>query len=316
VQLNAGGFPMVEFDKDDVEDIGLLKLDILGVRMQSTIAHAVHEIQRVAGEEIDIDALPLDDAATYSLIQSTRTLGIFQVESPGQRELVGKLEPRTFSDLIIDISLFRPGPVKSDMIRPFLNARHGWNPAQIIHSDLLPILSETEGVVVFHEQVISIISVMTGISLAAADEKRRALGDRAGQQEVCDWFFPAATERGYELKVITEIYLPINQLGLRPITQQLLWQGFLHTTQVCIPSDLCSMRYDRWALLSHLLISINHRRTTESNALLMEMLCESHFLALLVSPKKRLPQLCKASLTLISPTFIAGQVQLHRWSRI
>ena len=206
VQLNAGGFPMVEFDKDDVEDIGLLKLDILGVRMQSTIAHAVHEIQRVKGEEIDIDALPLDDAATYSLIQSTRTLGIFQVESPGQRELVGKLEPRTFSDLIIDISLFRPGPVKSDMIRPFLNARHGWNPAQIIHSDLLPILSETEGVVVFHEQVISIISVMTGISLAAADEKRRALGDRAGQQEVCDWFFPAATERGYELKVITEIW--------------------------------------------------------------------------------------------------------------
>jgi error-prone DNA polymerase len=206
VQLNAGGFPMVEFDKDDVEDIGLLKLDILGVRMQSTIAHAVHEIQRVAGEEIDIDALPLDDAATYCLIQSTRTLGIFQVESPGQRELVGKLEPRTFSDLIIDISLFRPGPVKSDMIRPFLNARHGWNPAQIIHSDLLPILSETEGVVVFHEQVISIISVMTGISLAAADEKRRALGDRAGQQEVCDWFFPAATERGYELKVITEIW--------------------------------------------------------------------------------------------------------------
>ena len=197
---------MVEFDKDDVEDIGLLKLDILGVRMQSTIAHAVHEIKCVESKEIDIDAIPLDDADTYSLIQSTRTLGIFQVESPGQRELVGKLEPRTFNDLIIDISLFRPGPVKSDMIRPFLNARHGWNSAQIIHPDLLPILAETEGVVVFHEQVISIIATMTGISLAAADEKRRALGDKAGQQEVCDWFFPAATERGYELKVITEIW--------------------------------------------------------------------------------------------------------------
>ena len=206
VQFNAGGFPMVEFDKDDVEDIGLLKLDILGVRMQSTIAHAVHEISRTEKSEIDIDAIPLDDADTYALIQSTRTLGIFQVESPGQRELVGKLEPRTFNDLIIDISLFRPGPVKSDMIRPFLNARHGWNPAQIIHPDLLPILAETEGVVVFHEQVISIIATMTGISLAAADEKRRALGDKAGQQEVCDWFFPAATERGYELKVITEIW--------------------------------------------------------------------------------------------------------------
>lgn len=205
IQLNAGGYPMVEFDKDDVEDIGLLKLDILGVRMQSTIAHAVAEIRK-AQPEFDIDALPLDDSATYDLIESTRTLGIFQVESPGQRELVGKLQPRTFNDLIIDISLFRPGPVKSDMITPFLSARHGWSPAKIIHPDLAPILSETEGVVVFHEQVISIISVMAGISLAAADEKRRALGSKEGQQQVCDWFFPVATERGYSLPVITEVW--------------------------------------------------------------------------------------------------------------
>jgi error-prone DNA polymerase len=206
VQLNASGYPMVEFDKDDVEEIGLLKLDILGVRMQSTIAHAVHEIKRVENIELDIDAIPLDDEATYKLIQSTRTLGIFQVESPGQRELVGKLAPQTFADLIIDISLFRPGPVKSDMIRPFLNARHGFTPAQIIHPDLYEILVQTEGVVVFHEQVISIIATLTGISLAAADEKRRALGSSAGQQEVCDWFFPAATARGYELAVITQIW--------------------------------------------------------------------------------------------------------------
>ena len=205
-QRNAGGYPMVCFDKDDVEDIGLLKLDILGVRMQSTLAYAASEINRVEAKSIDLDAIPLDDEKTYELIQSTRTLGIFQVESPGQRELVGKLAPKTFNDLIIDISLFRPGPVKSDMIRPFLNARHGWSSAQIIHPDLYPILAQTEGVVVFHEQVISIIATMTGISLAAADEKRRALGDKAGQQEVCDWFFPAATERGYELATIHEIW--------------------------------------------------------------------------------------------------------------
>lgn len=206
VQFNAGGFPMVEFDKDDVEDIGLLKLDILGVRMQSTIAHAITEIKRTEGRDLDIDAIALDDPATFKLIQSTRTLGIFQIESPGQRELIGKLQPRTFTDLIIEISLFRPGPMKSDMIRPFLNARHGWNPAEIVHPDLLPILSETEGVVVFHEQVISTIATMTGISLAAADEKRRALGDKSGQQEVCDWFFPAAAERGYSLSVVTQIW--------------------------------------------------------------------------------------------------------------
>jgi error-prone DNA polymerase len=203
---SAGGYPMVAFDKDDVEAVGLLKLDVLGVRMQSTIAYSMKEIERVHKEVVDIDAVPLDDTATYELIQSTRTLGIFQVESPGQRELVGKLAPKTFTDLIIDISLFRPGPVKSDMITPFLKARHGWSPAQIIHPDLYEILAHTEGVVVFHEQVIQIIATMTGVSLATADEKRRSLGDRAGQQEVCDWFFPAATAKGYELPIIQEIW--------------------------------------------------------------------------------------------------------------
>ena len=203
---SASGYPMVVFDKDDVEAIGLLKLDVLGVRMQSAISFALTEIERTQDRKIDIDAVALDDQKTYELIQSTRTLGIFQIESPGQRELVGKLEPKTFTDLIIDISLFRPGPVKGDMITPFLKARHGWSPAQIIHPDLYEILRETEGVVVFHEQVIQIIATMTGVSLASADEKRRALGDKAGAQEVCDWFFPAATERGYELPIINEIW--------------------------------------------------------------------------------------------------------------
>jgi error-prone DNA polymerase len=206
LMASAGGYPMVAFDKDDVEAVGLLKLDVLGVRMQSTIAYSLKEIERVHKDVVDIDTVPLDDTATYELIQSTRTLGIFQVESPGQRELVGKLAPNNFTDLIIDISLFRPGPVKSDMITPFLKARHGWSAAQIIHPDLYEILAHTEGVVVFHEQVIEIIATMTGVSLATADEKRRSLGERVGQQEVCDWFFPAATAKGYELPIINEIW--------------------------------------------------------------------------------------------------------------
>jgi error-prone DNA polymerase len=206
LMASAGGYPMVSFDKDDVEAVGLLKLDVLGVRMQSTIAYSLKEIERVHQDVVDIDTVPLDDTATYELIQSTRTLGIFQVESPGQRELVGKLAPKNFTDLIIDISLFRPGPVKSDMITPFLRARHGWSSAQIIHPDLYEILAHTEGVVVFHEQVIQIIATMTGVSLATADEKRRSLGERVGQQEVCDWFFPAAIAKGYELPIINEIW--------------------------------------------------------------------------------------------------------------
>jgi error-prone DNA polymerase len=206
LEINASGYPMIQFDKDDVEEIGLLKLDILGVRMQSALAYTISEIKRVDQDEIDLDRIPLDDAKTFELIQSTKTLGLFQIESPGQRELVGKFTPSSFNDLIIDISLFRPGPVKSDMISPFLNARHGHAPSKMIHPDLEPILSETEGVVVFHEQVIRIIATMTGASLAEGDEKRRELGSPEGQQRVCDWFYPTALARGYPRKVIDEIW--------------------------------------------------------------------------------------------------------------
>ena len=125
---------MSQFDKDDVEDLGLLKLDVLGIRMQSAMAHAIEEVRRVDGLDIDIDdeaQAPRDDPATYALIQSTKTLGMFQIESPGQRELVGKFAPETFDDIIIDISLFRPGPVKSDMVVPFLRARQGWSNAGV-----------------------------------------------------------------------------------------------------------------------------------------------------------------------------------------
>jgi error-prone DNA polymerase len=206
LEVNASGYPMVQFDKDDVEAVGFLKLDVLGVRMQSAISYTISEIERVEGVKLDIDQLSLADPKTFDLIASTRTLGVFQIESPGQRELIGKFAPSSFTDLIIDISLFRPGPVKSDMIRPFLSARHGLSNVKSIHPDLDPIMAQTHGVVVFHEQVIRLISVMGGITLAQADEKRRSLGSFDGQQEVCDWFYPAALSQGYQLNVVEEIW--------------------------------------------------------------------------------------------------------------
>ena len=187
---------MSQFDKDDVEELGLLKLDVLGIRMQSAIAHAIGEVERIDGDQVDIDAIPRDDPATFALIQSTKTLGCFQIESPGQRELVGKFAPETFEDIIIDISLFRPGPVKTDMVAPFLEARQGWRPAQYLHPDLKDALEETWGVVVFHEQVLEIVARVTGCTLAEADEVRRALGDPISQAEVKVWFFPAMLGRG------------------------------------------------------------------------------------------------------------------------
>ncbi|WP_431473696.1 DNA polymerase III subunit alpha [Ornithinimicrobium sp. W1665] len=209
VEASWLGFPMSQFDKDDVEEMGLLKLDVLGIRMQSAMAHAVQEVARVDEVRVDLNdrsQVPLDDEETYALIQSTRTLGCFQIESPGQRELVGKFAPETFSDIIIDISLFRPGPVKSDMIRPFLNARQGWGEPEYLHPSLVPYLEQTCGVVVFHEQVLQIVAETTGVSLAQADEVRRAMGTPQGQAEVELWWRAAAADRGYRPADVDRIW--------------------------------------------------------------------------------------------------------------
>jgi error-prone DNA polymerase len=200
---------MSQFDKDDVEDVGLLKLDVLGIRMQSAMAHAVAEVERVDGVQVDLDdqaQVPLDDEATFRLIRTSHTLGCFQIESPGQRELIGKFGPERFEDLIIDISLFRPGPVKSDMITPFLEARHGWKEPSYLHPTLIEALQETEGVVVFHEQVLMIVAETTGVSLAQADEVRRALGTPRGQLEIEAWWRPAALSRGYTPSEVDRIW--------------------------------------------------------------------------------------------------------------
>ena len=192
VQASGLGLPMSQFDKHDMDPMGMLKLDVLGVRMQSTLTYALDEIQRlelirarrrdeedeaaVVPPRIDLEAVPRDDPATFELIRSTHTLGCFQIESPGQRELIGKMAPESFDDLIVDISLFRPGPMQSNMVRPYLDQRHGFATVPSIDPRLDPILAETHGVTVFHEQILRILDTVTGCGLARADELRRKLG--------------------------------------------------------------------------------------------------------------------------------------------
>ena len=175
MQESFQGFAMLQADKDDVEELGLAKLDVLGVRMFSTLTHTAAEIERTTGKAIDLDTIPRDDRKTFELIRSSKTLGCFQIESPGQRELLARFQPDRFEDLIIDISLFRPGPVKSDMVSPFLDRRHGFESSRYAHDVLKPILKETNGVVVYHEQVIRVIAAVTGCSLDDADYIRRHL---------------------------------------------------------------------------------------------------------------------------------------------
>ncbi len=212
VEASGMGLAMSQFDKHDMDPMGMLKLDVLGVRMQSTIAYALTEIQRTTGETLNLEKVPHDDPATFAMIKTTHTLGCFQIESPGQRELIGKLEPESITDLIIDISLFRPGPMKSDMVRPFLDYRHQLAPAHYPHPELKPILEETHGVTVFHEQLLRTFNTMTRCGLAAADEFRRRLGSEE-QDEVEAYFRAKALENNWDIEVIDEVWDTLAAFG-------------------------------------------------------------------------------------------------------
>ncbi len=201
------GFRMVQADKDDVELLGLLKLDILGIRMLSAMRHCLDEIARTEGHKVDLDQVDLQDEATFGLIRSSDTLGCFQIESPGQRELLQKFQPTEWSDLIIDISLFRPGPVKSDMVTPFLRRNHGLEAPAYAHPALRPVLQESHGVVVYHEQLIRVISVVAGYGLAEADRIRRRLDDSPDNvAHLRREFFDRAVARGFGHEDVERIW--------------------------------------------------------------------------------------------------------------
>ena len=207
------GLPMSQFDKDDMDPMGFLKLDVLGVRMQSAMAYAVREAKRVNKEVIELDSIAKDDQLVFKQIRTTNTLGIFQIESPGQRELTGKHQPTQFNDLTLQISLFRPGPMKGNMIKPYLDGRHGLAQPDYIHPDLRPILEESYGVVVFHEQLMRIMQKMTGCTLARADEMRRMLGKDAKVPAIEKYFRNSALARGYSKSVIERVWSIIEGFG-------------------------------------------------------------------------------------------------------
>lgn len=183
VEMSNKGFPVAQYDKDDVEALGLVKLDLLGLRMHTAIRLALDALKE-KGITLDLDGIPLDDEKTYRLLRTTHTAGVFQVESPGQRQLLGRLQPKKFSDIIAEISLFRPGPMEGDMVNPYVLRRSGKEVASCLHPDLIPILGETCGILLFQEQVLRIAHKMAGLSYADADNLRRAMTKDRSPEEM------------------------------------------------------------------------------------------------------------------------------------
>ncbi|MET0714334.1 MAG: DNA polymerase III subunit alpha [Mycetocola sp.] len=213
VQASEMGLPMSMYDKHDMDPLGLIKLDVLGVRMQSAMAHAVAEHRRLTGETIDLNRVPLDDEPTFELLRSTRTLGVFQLESPGQMELVGKLQPEVFNDLTVEISLFRPGPMQNNMPLQFLQARHGEAAPDYIHPRFEPFLRETMGVVVFHEQVMRMFDELTGCGLGKADVFRRHLEKPDELPAIEAYVREHAAHRGFPDSVVDQAWKVLAGFG-------------------------------------------------------------------------------------------------------
>ena len=177
---------LTQFDKNDVESVGLVKFDFLGLRNLTIIdwaLKAVNERRAAEGEQtLDFDDLPLDDEQAFRLLQAAHTTAVFQLESPGMKELLRKLKPDSFDDIVAAVALYRPGPLDAGMVDEYINRKHGKAPVRYPHPMCEPILKPTYGVILYQEQVMQIAQELAGYSLGAADLLRRAMGKKKPEE--------------------------------------------------------------------------------------------------------------------------------------
>lgn len=199
---------VTQYPMDVIRDIGLLKMDFLGLRTLTVIDQALQIIKRTRGEDIDIDALTFDNPATYKLLQKGDTIGVFQLESSGMRSLIRDLEPAAFADIVALLALYRPGPLQSGMVRDFCDYKHGKKKITYAHEKIEPILSETYGIIVYQEQVMRIATDLAGFTLAEADILRGAMSKKkpevlARQREK---FIEGAASNGVAKKTAASVF--------------------------------------------------------------------------------------------------------------
>lgn len=207
LQMAAKGVVVCQFDKEYVEDLGLIKLDLLSLRTLSAVETAVGDLETKGS--FDYDAIPAKDPATMAMIRTGETVGVFQLESPAQRALQARLGASTFEDLVASVALIRPGPIKGNMVEPFIARRQGKEPVTYLHPALETILGKTYGVVLFQEQVIEIATAVAGFSPGEADQLRRVMtharhGDK--MEELGGLFVAKAAGRGTPEEVARQIF--------------------------------------------------------------------------------------------------------------
>lgn len=203
------GRVVCQWDKDAVEDAGLVKVDILGLRMLSLIDEAVELIRQSRGINIDLDKIPLDDDKVYDMICRADTMGVFQVESRAQMQTLPRTRPRSIEDLTVEVAIIRPGPLQGNMVHPYIRRRQGKEKVTYPHKRLKPVLEETLGVILFQEQVLRAAIVIAGFSPGEADSLRRAMSRKRSRQAMEDMrqrFLQGAAKNGISEAVARRIF--------------------------------------------------------------------------------------------------------------
>ena len=209
VPLEKAAMPgrvVTQWDKDDISDVGLIKIDLLGLRMLSLIHEATKLIREGRSPELDphLDGLPLSDPRVYDMLCRGDTLGVFQVESRAQQATLPRSRPRCFEDLVAEVAIIRPGPIQGNAVHPYLNRRQGREKVSYLHPSLEPVLRETLGVIIYQEQVIQVAMAIAGFSPGQADSLRRAMSrkrSREAMERLRSGFLEGARRNGIEEKV-------------------------------------------------------------------------------------------------------------------
>lgn len=215
VQPSKEGIIITEYPMADLEKLGLLKMDFLGLRNLTIISKTLKLIKLRQGIDIDINHIPLDDKKTYKMLTKGETSGVFQLESSGMRKLVRDLKPSVFEDLGALVALFRPGPLESGMVSDFVERKHGRQAITYAHPSLEPILKDTYGTIVYQEQIMQIFQTLAGYSLGQADMVRRMMGKKKLEEmaKQKDLFIDGSAKNGMSAKAATELFEQIEKFA-------------------------------------------------------------------------------------------------------
>jgi error-prone DNA polymerase len=204
VPLEPAAMPgrvVVQWDKEDCADLGIIKVDLLGLGMMAVLEESIQIICDTSGEEVDLAQLPPDDPAVYQALQHADTIGMFQIESRAQMSCLPRLRPQKFYDIVVQVAIIRPGPIVGNMVNPYLSRRLGRAPVKYAHPALEPVLKRTLGVPLFQEQLLKMAMICAGFSGGEAEELRRAMGFKRSEARMRD--IEVKLRRGMTAKGIT-----------------------------------------------------------------------------------------------------------------